>query len=1438
MLNPISEISIPQENVLSFLSPSLLPGSESNSASKFQQGQTNNETLFSFYNQTNESIQAATVTSVISKMSGSEVTVTSAQNAPNTFSKQLRSKFTPIRPKGSPNKTSPQKDVKAETNKDSRRVSAILKEKREKQKAEAGLKSQPGLQTGMQMTSLPFVNSVSFGSQQLTLQGGQSTMAQNVPSKEVVIIVNNQSNVQSIFGQNLQYVSNVLSQSSVSQGSVKAQPNTGENMGNRLNSSSANGGGVTKGSNCKKVNANEMKGVNSPKLNLNDQSLDIPDTLTDKDEVSKAVGNETMDVTNYRSPNNAQSLENQVENRLPVESAANVNRSDDSYLVLQTVDDMWSETPSKIAKMNITSPYRSESVCSIDKETSIRVARPESVQRPDSVQRPESVLSRPESACSFGRETPGGRKRKCSEVQARKDFKRLNSTGEEIMEDIHNTSMVLSPDNEYVTTDSTTRRSKSCTKELEEDGGGRGRNGGRRVQKPSSIALNSPHQHKSEQSLLQGLQSPDISSVEKDALLESFPNSILAMKPQRKTQVASVGISALKQSKPSLDQRVKNYFEAKKQMKGHEGHEGRENKEIVGLTFTNVKNVKMSEQKAPQAVAITRSKSRNDSVGNSGNAAVFVSDRGKPYVRPLSAASKFDLENSDFPDSLADWVIEQKEKDKGKKDNRPATTGIEGLCGSYQDFVTNVSVPDFNFETSAQTFIPDRPKSVSFTLHSPQSQNVAAAQKLQSSTCTKDDNNTFTVPKAPPISAQRHKDHNSLKLNPDNSAANQRCHSLPLFISPAASPVSPVTSPVSRFHGSTRASSMSPRAPGHTAMELSPDALSPNGSSVLSPQGGITSPLRFSSPSQIQGQGPFMAGSNSSQGQGLVGKDGNRNVNTYLRKIQHSLQMPVDPQMKATDKQKFTLNLGQSHHQHGLNHPQIRSRESSLEVDDRFLSKTPFSDSGYQSNSSDPSPILNSTPISAQECVDMCSVGLKLSVAESPVTMEAESPITMMSDYNCIAPNVSSQQIPVRQNLIGQQQLSASMASDLPANQMQGHNANALRSSIHSAFIPIQGSHQDTRYVSPIKPTVSNANVHENMSQDSENSLNLFIDPHQSIYRNDVMMTSPKSSDPPPYEIALQQLKERNSERNKELSNQAMGHSNSKNSTLGKQFIDEQQSYGSLTIGTMGPFSSKLLNLSKKSSSVESETSDSLNLLSPESDGFVGDFANIPDSVIDSLLNKDLKFDQSKSVAKYRQNLIGQHKSHEQTSITNDSASSFASHHYPSSQSVLQNPDSAINMYNLSQFSMGIPVSHSVLNIDPSFHNLPHSGALSSNENSENMILSSMHHNTDSFSTQMNEMDLLVNKPIFSLQKQLAMEQINIPPEIQTSLVNTLQIGEQERIRTKNVLIGGKGNPQSHSELFLANQDALPDKDLLEGFPLDSLKDFEGQDFAEFDMFN
>lgn len=1351
--------------------------------------------------QTKESTSVVTVSSVLSKMVGSDCSVTSAQSMQN-LPKQMRTKFTPIRPKASPNKTPPQKESKTEVpayDKDKRPVSAILKEKRAKEQAEAIAK----FQSSIRLPAIPLQQNISFpGNQVSTLQGVQAASS-NVPANEVVIIVNNQPvKLQQVIGQNPVINSPSVRTKQVTSSESHAEQQAvskGKNITDKENHSAADS------SKSDEKSQWQVMSPETPDSDSKNRTVSTADKndLLDMKEISPMIGDgdvtpilceEEENSVNYYE-DNANLKGRNIENQMRDQSD---NKKEN--ISSEIVDQMWSETPRKIQKLNITSPFQEDSAVVFGHETPVRVSK-------------TTDLGRPESACSYGRETPSGtRKRKSSDLHSRRNFKRLNSTGEE-NEDFHNLSLVLSPDSD-LSVGLNPRRTHSCTYELDRD----------------SKAMINYNQHQQQQklnsvggSLMQGLQSPDIHSLEQEALIESFPNSLYAMKPQHKShrnQSSSVGVSAktLRQSQQKLikqqhdlDERVKNFLQTQTEV------DQKANIESVTRTA--------DQQRSSQLSPGSRSSLRAD--------ALVVTDRGKPYQRPSSVAtvgnkvSSLETEPSGLPSEVADWInetIEKRQKENQSVMSEPEFRQYQSVKGDR-----NPKLQNFRFEVSHAA--KSEKTAVTTEAHGEIIQEKFESRKFQQSS---NDDNNFTVPKAPPVSNLRTKD--TLRLNTDIPSVSQRCQSLPIFQSPIQSPVSPLVQPGSRTHIGQRASSMSPRGqiPEHGGEMTSPVSR------------GLQSPVRR----KDMRDGQTLPAAQNGVLTALGHRDSKQG--TYLASIQHSLQKPVDvthevlsPQDSSLGKQPlFGINTGGK----CQNTFQNRSRESSLETDERFVSKTPFSDSGY--HSSGPSPILNSTPVSALEGSEPAYVQGRNNMKHKQYI--TESPITMVTDFTSPVQQLSPQQSPNKPQLTTHQQNVAIATNQLNNNSM---NPNQLRSSIHSAFIPIQGSHHDVRYVTPIKPTVTLPDTGVNQTPVSvsiENSSDLFIDSSQDVLGSDITMVSPRAANPPSYEVAIKHLKKSTS--------QPATVSQSKSSEMltsldvTKEQIPHYDLQASLlaNLGShnspdnLGPFAQKLIKLSLQTQNggkdiqalLRNELSSSNN---PVSVGTINtqnqfipagsDLSNMPHTV-NNCQSNITSADINHSGANLDFNFTGE-------------VNIYADNHLVSEQrQAILKPNSAIKSVLTKSFpehSMLITntISDSVLNVSPSHHQSSH---LKSTSQTDSHMMSSLH-NHDSASLNFTENRQLLNKPNFSFQRDLnETEKLHLTNR-EMSLLSDGAFNRNENTGAiRSLLIGGKLSSQDLEMVVdseQSKQEEVTQQELMDdiGLPWESLREIEG-DLEDFNMFN
>lgn len=1362
-----SPIKNPSELIQSLFKPQTSQQSEIT----LQTPLTDSVLPFSIQNQTKESIGVVSVSSVLSKMTGSECIVTSAQSS----QKQMRMKFTPIRPKASPSKGPIPKETKTEVlayDKDKRPVSAILKEKRAKEQAEALTKS-------IRLSSIPFQPNISLAGPQISALQAVPTGSANI-SNEVVIIVNNQPvKVQQIVGQ-----SSAMPASTIAYKPVNSQTNTASSQSladketSQLNQDLAN-----------TYKSEKKTGSDSSDTCLLDDENDIADVGSISSDIKElSPMNEERGITPILQEgedtlllSDAESDININVNTNNIEKGGNLPSRMSNILSPGSVDQMWLETPRKIQKLNITSPFQEE--CSLGRETPIRISK-----------HSDSCSSRPESACSYGRETPSGaRKRKSSDFQPRRDIKRLNSTGED-SEDIHNLSLVLSPESDF-NIGLNPRRTQSCTDELDKDSKLK-----RQHQATSAIQQQRQSFHQlqlqkpSADALLQGLQSPDIHSLEREALIESFPNSLFAMKPNHKlhrNQSNSIGVNAksLRQSQQKLirqqqylDERVKNFLQTKSE------------------TSEDVRQLVCKDGSEHRTSLLSPSNSRI--VQKADN--LVVTDRGKPYQRPSSVAtmsrnSTSDMETSDLPSDVADWINDIMEQRQSQ--NQSA-----------------MSEPDCRKETTVKADRPLNIQNFSFgsdhemvrTSTANNNNKIIAAknhtdeiQKTQTPALS--DDNNFTVPKAPPVTNLRIKDLG--RQNTDAMSSSQRCQSLPIFASPVQSPVSPSTlsSQIARNHGN-RAASMSPRG---QSVDTNVGILSPTNSSVRRKEIRET---------MVTGSHPGLVHRDSKQG-------------TYLASIQHTLQKPVDIPNDAVSPLDSALNHTQSSSAVLGGKPQSllhqRSRESSLDMDDRHVSQTPFSDSGY--HSSGPSPILNSTPVSAVDGSDLShGAGCSLSSQKHSV---AESPITM------VAGNTSplSQQSLNRPQLINQQQ-SVTIATSQMNN--FGGNPSQLRSSIHSAFIPIQGSN-NIRYVSPIKPLVTLPNNSQDLTPVIDNTSgmsNLYINPNNGMLSSDIMV-SPHSSDPPSYEIAIKQLKKSTPPKSvhgpNDLSNVTLENQNGTEQNL--QFVAQASAiFPSIHGNEKGlnrPYSQKLIELSRQSIVADKNDLLSNEMLSSDKDAV---------SLTTMFMMGD---DQQQAPPTYRMN-----QSNSRSSVTELEQNGANSTFNFSSDQLIQN--NAIgdtnNVFNESVLNenidsmVGRPSHSDVLNIDTSYQ----SNSQFESTNQNEAVLPTMHQLTTKSSTSENQ---LLNKPSFCnkgelnefSQFQSQNDEINIftssggfsNNECSNNYKNTLISGGKLSAPGYELVCDNVENKTA--ENFNQNsQDSMEDI----GIPWESLGEI-GKDFGDFSMF-
>jgi hypothetical protein len=885
------------------------------------------------------------------------------------------------------------------------------------------------------------------------------------------------------------------------------------------------------------------------------------------------------------------------------------------------------------------------------------------------------------------------------------------------------------------------------------------------------------------------------------------------MKPQHKlhkNQSSSIGVSArsLRQSQQKLikqqqdlDERVKHFLQMQT--------ETSLNVDIGESSEPVTKN--KGEQKTSQNSPGTRASLKAESF--------VVSDRGKPYQRPSSVTtvgnrmSNLDIEPSGLPSDVADWINETIEK--RQKENQSVMSEPE--FRNYQSMKAgrNPKLQNFKFEVDNSV---QSGKKVS-PINGGQSKNAKDMSSFKTVPDVVNDDNNFTVPKAPPVSSTRMKD--TLRLNTDISSVSQRCQSLPIFASPVQSPVSPMAPPGTHLHGNQRASSMSPRG---QIPEQSTEMLSPTSFGILSP--GKRRELRE------------VGHKESKQG-------------TYLASIQHSLQKPVDTPHDVISPQdsafcKHPLSGGKN-----LNALHNKSRESSIDADDRFVSKTPFSDSGY--HSCGPSPILNSTPVSASDNSEIVYGQGRGQMTYKPSI--AESPITMVTDFTSPVQQLSPHQSPnIPQMTIHQQNVS------IATSQMNnlGMNPSQLRSSIHSAFIPIQGSHHDVRYVTPIKPMVTlpnNSIEPVSVPVGADSAGNLFIDANQPITGADINMISPRSADPPSYEVAIKQLKKSSPPKDGTMNQAQPSEVLNKIEQVKEQVpnFDQQQTLlGNMvseqTTDSLGPFAQKLMKLSQQTQNIGGK--DMRNLLRSEiinskNQATLGtsignqliqsgnDLTNLTSSVNECQINistsdrdgANLDFNFSGDMNMYSNNQLMKNTHLDQRRPDfvlkqSDSLKNVLPNSYPDHSMLISNPS-----------------SDNVLNIDPSFHLSSHFVTANQNE-----ALPSIH-NHDSANLNLIETSQLLNKPDFSLPRDLnETQKFQVTNTELTMLDDSGAYNRSENnSMIKNLLISGKLTGEE-LDMVVENgqnkQEGLTQQELDDiGLPWEPFREIEG-DFGDFNMFN
>ena len=1029
-------------------------------------------------------------------------------------SKQIKTpRFTPIKPKSSPQKfstfTKSSSEVPAY---DKRPVSAILKEKREREKAEALAK----FQASIRLPPIPTLSGLQLqqAAPNLSLNMGQVGNiapltgdiikfqgACNVPTKDVVIFVNNSGAVT---------VPNVM------------PPNTSHSVNNQIVPVSAAGANVV-ATNINEPNPqlhrNDSKNQTNV-VNVDEESKDMSDRDTPNIEDiifspdNKNTNSEIVVKKDYQDNSEVSELEQDmkdISNHESMEIERNErqksNESDDNIfsekMAEETLDSLDSQTPIKIAKLNVESPFRPESSCSLGRETPIKIMKSGDMS-----------LTRPESACSHGRETPsGGRKRKSSGNIQQRNFKRLNSAGE--VEDNENSligdldSNMLDLQKAEIRTYNQ-RRTHSCTLELEKDRKQSGLNHNK------SFTLDNVNV---------SLQSPDITSLEREALIDAFPHTACSIKPtrsQNSAQKSSIGISSesfrnalkLKKQQGYLNERVNTFL-----MRQNTGR---------SITTVNEQSDTLRADKmnvdADQPSAYPDSNACFDKKGN----------------KTEKNSRKMDLE-SDIPSDVADFINETIEKRESANNSVLSEPGFMN-----EEQVSGKDAENMNLGEGNGSYVTDNGKAHGVNVASPE-QLLTNSDQLNLMKQSPEQGRTsdnFTVPKVPPFSF-RLRESNIRFPAPDLYSHQQRCSSLPTFTSPVRSPVSPLgRQPIYQ-----RSSSISPgvaQSPDKEISKISQGALrrveirENHPISVnIHPSINMADDNLFVRPNSL----PIRISHHEEKGPSTT---------PYLASLQHNLQKPREtPIDQRVVRQKDSPIEKQSNITSPVGRGQF-SRESSA---DR-MSFTPFSDRGYHSIGS--SPILNSTPVSLSEVE---SLGLR------------QSPRQSVPNSVMLSPQSQFPLAPVSPQMSFGQIITSTGGSLISINQ--------LTSSTTSAFIPIQGSSNEIRYVTPIRPMATVA------CEKTDGEVFNPNDNHE--IQNSYLSVAGKVQDPPPYEFAIRQLRKSNTGlevventnpiENMTLEQEGNGPSNEKVPLLANigQLTDEAN------LNQMGPCSSRLAQLSKQS---------------------------------------------------------------------------------------------------------------------------------------------------------------------------------------------------------------------------------------------------------------
>lgn len=1012
-------------------------------------------------------------------------------------SKQIKTpRFTPIKPKSSPQKSSTYTKSSSEVPAyDKRPVSAILKEKREREKAEAFAKIQasirlPAIPTlpGIQLQQVTPALSLATPGQVTNIAPLSGEMLKfqasgNIRGKDVVIFVNNSGTATVptvITPASTQCIPSQIIPLSVTE--ARLSTNTEE---------------IKSQSDC-----NDIKGSSDVDQTV-EPNKDVSERDTpDIDDIIFSPGDSLQDSSAKNQFDDSEigiikdGMNEEVMEIEKIEHKSDELESHMDESAGERLDSIDSQTPIKIAKLNVDSPFRPESACSLGRETPIKIMKTGDMS-----------VSRPESACSHGRETPsGGRKRKSSGNTQQRNFKRLNSTGE--VEDTESNSVcdlgsnLLGPQKAEIRTYNQ-RRTHSCTLELDKD-----RKQGGYSRHNKSFTLDN---------VRVSVQSPDITSLEREALIDAFPHTTCTIKPSKAhAQKSSIGVSSeafrnalkLKKQQEYLNERV-NTFLMKENM-------------VRSMTAVKEQTLEVNDDTVNLVADEVQSYAdRNSCYGTNGSRTETVSNH-----------RNMDLE-SDIPSDVADFINETLEKRQSANNSvlsEPSRVTDEKLSVNDSETV-NLTQENGSLVTDSGKFV-----GVGDVNSNRKCEDLGQSRRANRFLEEGKTDDHFTVPKVPPFSF-RLRESNIRLSSSDLHSNQQRCSSLPTFTSPTRSPISPLGNQ-GNFQRSTSISPVVAQSPDREISKISQGALR-------------RVEIRENHPISVNvhpninliDDGTFVR-PNSLPIRITHCEEKVTPIAPYLASLQHNLQKPREIQadqrivgQKESPVEKQSVSSSPVHVGRGQ-----LSRESSA---DR-TNFTPFSDRGYHSIGN--SPVLNSTPVSLPELEQLPRHTVSSGVILSPQsqTFHISSSLNVGPIISCTGGSVI--------------------------------NINQLNSSTTSAFIPIQGSYNDMRYVTPIRPMATVASEKKDGGGVNPND-------KQEI-QGRLLSASSRVQDPPPYEYAVKQLRK---------SNSSLGLSENssvcENLNLEQVKPDSSERISLLAtmgqspdlVNVMGPCSSRLAQLSRQS---------------------------------------------------------------------------------------------------------------------------------------------------------------------------------------------------------------------------------------------------------------